>query len=114
MDKQNRKELLTEYKTRKVTGGIYSIKNTVTGKFLLLNTVNLQGSKNRFDFSQKMGGCENLKLAADWKEYGSGAFILEVLEEIDKGDSQTQEEFKDDIKLLYSMWLEKIDPVNLY
>ena len=114
MDKQNKKELLTEYKARKVTGGIYLIKNTVTGKFLLLNTVNLQGSKNRFDFSRKMGSCENLKLASDWKEYGSSAFTLEVLEEIDKGDNQTQDEFKDDIKLLYSMWLEKFDPVNLY
>jgi hypothetical protein len=114
MDKQNRKELLSEYKSRKETGGIYLIKNTVTGKILLLSTANLQSSKNRFAFSQRMGGCENLKLAADWKEFGSGAFVMEVLEEIDKVESQSNEEFKNDLKLLLALWTEKYGSANTY
>ena len=114
MDKRYKKELLTEYKVRKETGGIYIIRNIVNGRVLLLSTANLQGSKNRFAFSQKTGGCENLKLAADWKEFGSDAFTLEVIEEIDKSEGQTPEEFKADIKLLYSLWLEKLAGTNLY
>ncbi len=114
MEKQNRKELILQYKNRKVTGGIYIIKNITNGKILLLSTTNLQGTKNRFEFSVKMGGCENLKLKEDWKEFGAGAFILEVLEELEKSEAQTQKEFEDDLKMLLSLWFEKFKPVKMY
>ena len=114
MEKSQKKELLAEYKVREITGAVYSIKNKVNGKVLLLYTVNLEGSKNRFAFSQKMGGCENLKLREDWKSFGANAFIFEVMEELKMGDGQTQKEFQNDLKILYSLWLEKIEPTKMY
>ncbi len=114
MEKLQKKGLLAEYKAREVIGAVYSINNTVNGKVLLLYTVNLEGSKNRFAFSQKMGGCENIKLREDWKRIGSNAFVFEVLEELKMGEGQTQKEFQADLKILYSLWLEKIDPTKMY
>lgn len=114
MEKSQKKELLAEYKARKVIGALYSIKNTMNGKALILCTLNLEGSKNRFAFSQKMGGCENLKLREDWKNFGANAFVFEVLEELKMGEGQTQKEFQDDLKILYSLWIEKTDAAKMY
>ena len=114
MEKSQRKELIFEYKARKIVGAVYSIKNTMNGKELILYTVNLEGSKNRFAFSQKTGGCENLKLREDWKKFGTNAFIFQVLEEIEMGEGQTQKEFLDDLKTLHTLWIEKTEPAILY
>jgi hypothetical protein len=114
MDKLNKKELLASYKDRKMVGGICAIKNAVTGKLLVISTNDLQGCKNRFDFSQSTGSCINMKLQNDWKKYGKCAFIFEILEKYEKKETQTPEEFKNDIKVLEEMWLEKLDAAELY
>ena len=57
MDRQNRRELIAAYKGRKVRGGVFGIRNTVSGKILLLSTADLQGCENRFRFSQMTGSC---------------------------------------------------------
>ena len=114
MEKQNKKEILATYKERKIIGGVYLIKNNENNKALLLSTTDLQGSKNRFEFSQKTGSCVTLKLQKEWVEFGSNAFTMEVLEELNKNDTQTLKEFGDDIKMLEEIWLEKLDANNLY
>lgn len=114
MEKDNRKEMRSAYKERKITGGVCAIKNTVNGKMLISAVVNLQGYKNRFIFSKSNGGCINPKLQKDWKEYGSDNFVFEVLEELEKSETQTDEEFSKDIKVLGEMWIEKVSPDKLY
>lgn len=114
MKKPNKKELIAAYKERKVKGGVYAIKNTVTGKVLLLCATDIQGCKNRFDFSQNTGGCVNMKLTEDWNKYGGKSFVFELLEEVEMSPTQTQKEFSEDIKLLYEIWLEKLNSVELY
>lgn len=114
MDKQNKKELTAAYKERKITGGVYAIVNSETEKMLILPAHDLQGSKNRFEFSQKTNGCMNLKLQNDWQKFGSAAFRFEVLEELTKKESQTAEEFDEDIRTLHELWMEKLSDKNLY
>ena len=114
MEKQNKKELQAAYKERKVIGGICAIKNAENGKMLLASVADLQGYKNRFEFSKLTGSCINVKLQKDWKKFGADSFALEVVEELVKKDSQTSEEFDDDIKTLKEIWLEKLDPDKLY
>jgi len=111
---QNRKEMLMTYKERKVIGGVYVIKNTENGKMLLLSGTNLQSCKNRFEFSQKTGSCVNLKLQQDWKKLGGDIFTFEILEEVEKKDTQTEKEFIEDIKLLEQILIEKLDSDKLY
>lgn len=114
MDKQNKKELAAAYKERKVVGGVYGIVNSENGKMLLLSTCDMQGSRNRFEFSKNTGSCINLKLRADWQKYGNTAFDFTVLEELTKKESQTDKEFAEDIDTLQELWGEKLHEKDLY
>lgn len=113
--KSERKKALTlEYKERKVSGGIYKITNALTQMYLLAAAANLQGLKNRFEFSRNTGSCVMPLLQKDWNEYGAKAFIFEILEEIEKKETQTAKEFQDDLKILYDLWSEKFDKEKSY
>lgn len=106
----DKKELREQYKNRIVIGGIYAIKNTVNGKIFLDSTTDLKGSRNRFEFF----GSPNPKMTADWSAQKGEGFIFEVLEELQKSETQTDKEFKDDLKLLLEIWAEKYSTQNLY
>ncbi len=112
--KKTKKELQAQYKERKVIGGVYIIKNKETGQLFLASTPDMQGSQNRFEFSQKIGSCVQMKLQKDWAAYGPDAFVFEILEEIKKGDAQTQEEFSEDVKLLKEIYMEKLADSQFY
>ncbi|MDR1961726.1 MAG: GIY-YIG nuclease family protein [Gracilibacteraceae bacterium] len=113
MDK-TKKELQNEYKEREIIGGVYVIKNLRSGKLLLEAAADLRGSRNRFEFSQKTGSCVNLKLQKDWAEQGGKNFVLEVLEELKKGEEQTPAEFRAEIDLLKDLWREKLAGAGMY
>ena len=114
MDKQRRKDIQANYKARKESGGIYAIRNSVSGKVLLLMTTNMQSSKNRFEFSQKTGSCENPKLTSDYLLMGNSAFKFDILETLEMGDDQSYENYVKGLKILHSLWLEKFDKEILY
>jgi hypothetical protein len=114
MDQPGKKELIAKYKERKIIGGVYAIRNGVTGRRLLMSAPDLQGSKNRFEFSQKTGGCIHPRLKDDWECYGGKAFSLEILEELEKMETQTPDEFKEDIRVLAELWLEKFELGEFY
>jgi len=113
-ENRTKKDMQSEYKEREIIGGVFAIKNTQSGKMLLDAAVDLQSSKNRFEFAKKSGSCINMKLQADWNACGGECFAFEVLEELKKGETQTQAEFNADIKLLKKMWLEKSAKEDLY
>lgn len=114
MDKLSRKELTVEYKNRKITGGVFAIKNSANGMIFLHHAIDLQGSKNRFEFSKKTGSCGYKKLQEDFLRYGPDAFTFEVIEELEKDEAQTQESFVREVQTLYEMLLEKTDAGLLY
>lgn len=104
-----RKELINEYKNRKISGGVFRILNTVTGKYILKHAVDLKGSRNLFDFAVQTGMCFDSKAQKDWDEYGAKTFTFEVLEEIEINEDQSSKEFKEDLKALEELWREKLD-----
>lgn len=114
MKNMDRKEIIQEYKNRKITGGVYRILNTKTNKFLLGSTKNLQGIINRFNFSKSTDSCVEMKLENEWKKYKAESFIIEILEQIDKKPEQEEKEFADDIKTLEEIWREKLGTENEY
>ena len=115
MSNDKKKETLAQYKEREVIGGVYIVRNTMKNMLLLDSAPDIQSIKNRFEFAQKTGSCVNPKLQKDWSEYGSGAFVLEVLEELKKGNTQTDAEFKADVSILKEMWFEELSKsANLY
>ena len=111
---QNKKELINEYKNRKQIGGICEITNIQTKKILLLAVVDIEASKNRFEFSKKTGSCISNKLQNDWNKYGPNSFNFEVIEELEKNVEQTSKEFNEDLNLLLEICLKKIEVGNIY
>ena len=113
-DNNRKKELQAQFKEREIIGGVYTIKNSLNCKILFMTTTDMQSSKNRFDFSKKTGSCVDMKLQDDWNKQCGEQFILEILEELKKGYSQTMEEFKADIEVLKDIWLEKLADNDFY
>lgn len=114
MDKDRKKEILAAYKEMKTIGGICAVRNTVTGKILVISAPDVKGYRNRFAFSQQTDTPVHVKLTDDWRKHGSDAFVLDILETIEKKETQTDREFADDIKVLRELWLEKLDPAQCY
>ncbi|MDR0434936.1 MAG: GIY-YIG nuclease family protein [Gracilibacteraceae bacterium] len=112
MKSKTRKELLSAYRERKVIGGVFAIRNTNNGKRLLDSTGDMQGSRNRFDFMKKTGACYHHKLLDEWSD--NPPFVFEVLEELEKGEAQTDPEFTGDLKTLRELWLEKMQDNDFY
>ena len=81
---------------------------------LIKAEIDLRGSRNRFEFSQKAGSCIDMKLQNDWNKYGGEHFVFEVLEELEMGETQTLKEFEADIDVLKEIWLEKLSDKDLY
>jgi hypothetical protein len=108
MEAARKKELLTQYRERKITGGIYLIKNAYGGKTYLDATTDINASKSRFEFSKKTGVCAYKTIQGDWDSSGPDAFSFEVLEEYEKSGSQTMKEFETDIAALKALWAEKL------
>ena len=105
---QRQKELLSSYKDRRLTGGVYAITNTETGKLLLQSGTDLPGFRNRFAFTASMGNCVYGKLTRDWQIYGPGAFRFDILEEAEQKEDQDDGQFRADLAALEALWREKL------
>lgn len=108
------KQLKAQYKERKVTGGVYRIINQKNGRFYLNKTEDLQGSHNWFLSCYTSGTCTHPRLVKEWSEYGKESFAFEVLESWEKDATQTDSEFKNDLKELLKIWNDKLLQENRY
>lgn len=108
MDKGERRQIAAEYKMKKVTGGVYAVRNRETGSFFLKGDSNLEGSRNRFEFAKKTS-CMYLQIKQEWEEYGPDAFEFVVLEETEQKETESAGAFKDRLKKLEEAWREKLN-----
>ena len=106
----DKRELRERYRQREVVGGVYAIKNTVLDKWFVDSTPNIGAARNRFSFF----GDANLKIKADFTAQNGQGFDFVVLEELTKGETQTDAEFKADLAVLKDMWLGKLEGQEIY
>ncbi|HEX2915035.1 MAG TPA: GIY-YIG nuclease family protein [Chloroflexia bacterium] len=99
-----RKEIMKEYKERKLHGGVFKISNRVNGKYFIDRSANLESIYSRFQFSVNTGGIFEYKLKKDWQEFGAQAFELEVVEELIQRPDQSEAEFMGELKTLEELW----------
>ncbi len=111
MDREQRKKLQQRYSERRVVGGVYAIKNAADGKMLLLSTLDMPGSMNRFSFAVQTGGCVHPKLRDEW---GKAEFTIEVIEELVKKEEQSDKDFAREIEALYELTAERFSSDQLY
>lgn len=107
MEKLSKRELKENYKNRTVIGGVYCIKCNANGHMWIKSTTDLMGQKNKFEFSISAHSCLEPQMYKEWNQYGADSFSFVILEEIKKGETQTEREFADDIDILLEMWTEK-------
>lgn len=113
-EKETKKKLITGYKERIQTGGVYIIRNNKNNKIFLDCSADIGAISNRFEFSKQMNFCVNAKLKKDWDAFGGGAFSLEVLETLEKNETQTAKSFSEDLSLLKDLWFEKLNKEDIY
>ena len=106
MERPDKKALIAEYKSRKIVGGVYSITNTVTGVRHIDSDVDIQGLENRLNFAKLTDSPYSMALSKEWKEFGAEVFELEILETIEKKETATDKEFKQEVAALLDIWLE--------
>ncbi|WP_123042405.1 GIY-YIG nuclease family protein [Cohnella candidum] len=114
IEKQRKKELSNAFAQSFRPMGIFQIRNLENGKIFVGSAMDLNGMRNRVTF---MGGLEPPfhELKEDWRKYGGGRFVFEVLDELKPlEDAQpTPEELakcRKELEGLLELWLEKLQP----
>ncbi|MCP1143363.1 GIY-YIG nuclease family protein [Lysinibacillus endophyticus] len=103
-----KKELKQQFLEVEIQAGVYQIKNMENGKVLIESTRNLK-TINGVKFTLNNNTHFNKKLQEDWNIFGKDAFVIEVLETLEKEDSPYFNE-KEALKKLEEKWLAKCQP----
>lgn len=104
----SKKALKEQYKNRTCIGGVYRVKCRENSMNWIRSTTDMHGSKNRFDFSVLTNSCTETYMSEVWNQFGASSFSFEILEEIQKKETQSEREFADDVTTLLEMWTEKL------
>ena len=107
MDSVTRKELKSAYKDQNMIGGVYCIQCSGNLRQWIKSTTNLAGQRNKFTFAMDIHSCPEPGMRAEWIEYGAQSFTFTVLEQLVKKETQTEQEFAEDIGVLLALWKEK-------
>jgi len=88
--------------------GVYRIRDTVTGGYLLGSALNLPGILNRTRFSLEMGNdrCRELQRARN--EHGEDALVFEVLDTLDPSDDPAADKLEE-VRVLEDMWRTRLE-----
>lgn len=103
-----RKELVQQYQEIKVEAGVYQILNKQNGKRFVGSTPNLR-TLNGKRFELNAGTNTNASLQKDWNEFGEEAFEFEILETLNKKETEYYS-MKDELKKMEDQWLAKLQP----
>jgi group I intron endonuclease len=106
---KSRAEIRRAYKETPRQAGIFQVKNLKNGKVLLGSSTNLHGPLGKHRFMLSIGRHDNLALQNDWNQFGSDAFVFEILEVAKPKDDPTFS-MEDELTLLEQIWLEKLQP----
>ncbi len=110
----SKKALKEAYKNRKITGCVYIVRNARNGRYYLNYSDVGAAPANSFALSVSAGSPFKPGMAADWKEHGAQAFVLEILEEMEKKEAQSPREFAGELAVLADLWAEKFDAALRY
>ena len=110
----DRKALSKDYKERKLVGGVYLIRNTQSGKYLIGHAVDLASVRNRFQFAVATGSAVDPRVRADWAAFGAQAFTLDILEELEQGPDQTRAQLETDLVALEQLRRADLEPSQEY
>lgn len=103
----DRRALIREYKDTPRTMGIGVVRNTISGKLLLLSGVDIQALLNRHRAQLRLSSHRNRALQEDWRAFGEAAFAFEVLDTLKPKDEPGYDPAAD-LAALADLWREKL------
>jgi hypothetical protein len=107
--KPDRKALIQQYKQTPRSMGIGAVRNTTTGKTLVVASRDLPALLNRQRAQLRLNAHPNPVLQADWNSIGPDAFEFVVLDTLAPKDAPDYNP-TDDLRTLEELWLEKLRP----
>lgn len=110
----DRRAISKGYKERKLQGGVYTITNTVSGKYVIGYAANLDSVRNHFAFAVRANSAVHPALRADWTALGGQAFALAVVAELEQHPGQSEAEFLTDLKALEQLCRADLVPAMEY
>jgi len=75
----DRKAQTRAYKESPRPMGVFRVRNTLNGRFLIGSSVDLPAMLNRQRFQLGAGGHPDRALQADWREFGPAALKVKVV-----------------------------------
>ncbi len=113
MDKQKRKDLVSEYMNTKTEMGVYCYKCVSNNTNYLGFTQNTKAMLNGSTFRLGAGNHKDKFLQADWNEFGEKNFEISVLEVLPYDeDDISKEDYTAELKELMAVWEEKLENVK--
>lgn len=117
LDKQQKKELATNYKQTFRAMGVYQIRNTQNDKIFVNGSMDLDGMRNRLEFCKQMNTNTFNELQKDWTTFGGQVFVFEVLDRIEPRDeimldAADLKSYRSEVDALLELWLEKLEPYD--
>lgn len=106
---KTRKELKDAYKQMKFRMGIFQIRNTSNGKIMLGSSSDLRAAWNSQRLQLELGSHPNKALQREWKQFGPGHFVYEILEEIEQPEGEPFDPRRE-LKALLALYLESKQP----
>ena len=103
----DRKARIRAYKESPRPAGVFRVRNTVNGRWLLGSSVDVPAMLNRQRFQLGAGGHPDRALQRDWDEFGPEAFEFETLDTLKPPDEPGHDPAAD-LQVLEQLWLEKL------
>ena len=110
--KPDRKQLVRDFKERKVAAGAFAVRCVPSGQVWVDVSPNLHNRQNSLWFSLRLGSHPNRALVQAWKDHGEAAFTYEVVEELPDAE-RSQWEMTNALKDLSARWREALSAEKL-
>lgn len=99
---------ISDYREREVFGGVFGVRNKVTGKVLLCSAGDLHGCREKVDFAVATDSpTVFIRIQEDWRKYGAENFEYVEYARV-KREDESREEFDAKMKLLYKKYAEQL------
>ena len=108
----DRKQLVRDYKERKVAAGAFAVRCAPSGQAWVEVTPNLHNRQNGLWFALRLGTHPNKALQQAWKDHGQDAFTYEVVEELPEAE-RSRWELTNALKELSAKWREALNAEKL-
>jgi hypothetical protein len=88
--------------------GVFQIKNIISNKRLIDNSIDMMSKWNRHKMELIFGSHRNRALQKDWNDKGEDNFVFEVLSEL-KRENEENINYKKKLQSLQNMVIEKLN-----